>query len=253
MSIRNLTTDNSKPDQNLNVNSVNAVQMDVTGNILVSGTLEAGILQSDLFTNVGSNLNVGNTLTVTGDSFLNGIVYAGDQLAVTGSAGFSDTLTVDGTTSLNVVTIGGNLSFGASGYVDVPLYDSALFTADITWTIYGTSSATIVDGIQIYKLGPACIVNFAPFDITGVTALPLENVITSDVVIPALFNPIADGSNLGPNRLNLNGAFAGYCAIFPGAGNYTFEIRQFDGSDFPIGAFSFGIPEPQFFTYFAAF
>ena len=108
---------------NISTNQIEALQMDNSGNLMMTGIVDVGNTVT-----VTGTVDIGNTVTVAGTVDVGntvtvaGTVDVGNTVTVTGTVDIGNTVTVAGTVDIgNTVTVAGNISSITSG---------VLFTTD---------------------------------------------------------------------------------------------------------------------------
>ena len=146
-------------------------------NVGITGNIATANISTDL--NVGANTYVHNKLTVGGDTLITGdLTVSGnitldtigfDDLLVSGSGSFGNTLTVIGNTSLTNVTVSNNLTVLAGAVVsgNATFSQNVLITGDLT-----VSGNITLDEIGFDDLRVAGSANIANnLSVTGTTQL----------------------------------------------------------------------------------
>lgn len=138
---RNLRVDQQVYFTNTSLSLVASGQANVGGLLLAKG--------SGTGLNVSNNAIVGGTLTVTGQSNLNGVTYVNNDLYVSGNTNISNTVYVTGTTTVsNSVIITGNTSVNQFVYVTKDVFANNITAANVvTAKIVTANIATVSPSI----------------------------------------------------------------------------------------------------------
>lgn len=225
MSIRNLTTDNLKPDQNLKVNSIEALTFDV--DTLVVNSLTANDITC-------TSLDA-TTVSVANDVDVQGTVAAGTVIAPDATFGTCN------------ITVGLNLPT-ASPFTDLTLNIYAFHQSNITWTIYSFPT-TIGNGIRFYRIGRMVVCIVIPFAFAGPSVGVNENTITSDFAFPDTFRPLNIPVIFTSSRIQQNGTFIPIVYGMENSGVYTLFVQRTDQSNFASGVLNLLNDEMVYLTY----
>ena len=222
MSIRNLTTDNLKNDQNLQVNSIEAITFAV--DTLTVDTLDANQIFATSADITTLNASTGTIETLS-----------------------STDLDVTNATIQNCDVTSG-LTLPSSPYTDLTLNIYTFHQSNITWTLY-TVPAIIGNGIQFYRIGRMITCILLPFSLTGASVGAGETLIVTDFVFPDTFRPLNIPCVFKTTRLQQGGAYIPVIYRMEGSGNYTIEVAKQDQTAFANGVLNLVQDELIYCTY----
>ena len=218
MSIRNLLTNNLKPDQDLKVDSINA------NNINFSNLEISGDLQVDGNVNIDNNLDCGNLNAAN--------------------------IFTAGSFTVQICQIGNQIEFPNTIYNDLPLNTNAEYTTNVTWNVNGVNSGNIVNGIKFVRIGNIVSMQILPFSIVGASVSGPDLYLISNISIPVDFRPFTMPCKLGIVRYSDIGVWNPAIITVLGSGDYTIKFAMFDPtSTFHTGAMNFVFPDTDYYNY----
>ena len=225
MSIKNLLSNNTKPDQNLQVESVTASSITYT-------TLNADTINSN--TIINSDILASTTINC-------------DELNCSGTTNLATVL--EDISTINTLTVTTQLNLPPTPYTDLSLNFYAEFSDTITWSVNGLSSTPVVNGLHIVRLGTLCVMEIMPFTIIGASVSGPDLRITSNVIIPIEFRPSFMPILLKNTRLTESAVINPVTFRIEGSGDFTVNIQKFFANTYNIGAVSIALPSNNSNTY----